>query len=465
MTGERMLSGAAGRGVIAATLMAALATSVAFFPAKTAFLVLTLAMSGALIWKVGLRRGAWLLALITIPLRQPLGSDVLGTITLYYGDVLLFTLLGATLWREGLSGFLRSTTLRIGLAILAISTAGLYGAPQPIHGLETVHRMAAQLAVFVIAKSEIRTAGDARQSLLAFLGGLSVAMTYGLYQASLPVTPGAYVGWATAHAAYDAGTGDMKLRIFSTYDHALHFSHALSVGFGLALGLLSGRQGVWGRVFLGAVVVAAATCNQHTYSVGGAVAVGSTVAVWSVLGSRRRLLVILPALVLVWTVSAPDALYRRLDQVFSGKSTSAMARIITYHQVAEVVRDHPVRGVGWGGISRSLDQDYRTSHARSVALTAENLFLQRALAMGVPGLALMVALFVLFARNVAKGRPPPGRSRPEEWPRAALILGGTAFLVQGMVIPVGDESSNYLLWFLLAMAERMHEATTTSGGA
>jgi O-antigen ligase len=121
-----------------------------------------------------------------------------------------------------------------------------------------------------------------------------------------------------------------------------------------------------------------------------------------------------------------------------------------------VLRDHPIFGVGWGSIRTVLEHDYRVTRDTVVAFTAENYFLERALALGLVGMALTIALCVHFFRNA--------RARPRDaWPRAALLAGGAAFYVQAQVIPAADPESRYILWTMFAIAERMRQASLEAG--
>jgi O-antigen ligase len=114
------------------------------------------------------------------------------------------------------------------------------------------------------------------------------------------------------------------------------------------------------------------------------------------------------------------------------------------------LREHPGRGGGWGGIWTGFEKDYRVTRAAQVAFCAENYFLQRAVALGLPGLFLYTGLCILFFRNVKR---MPTEDQPDPWPRAALLAGGLAFYVQAQTYPAAEEAANYLLWILFALAE------------
>ncbi len=442
----------------------AVAGLAAWNPVRAGFLGACFAAAGFLVWKQGARRAAWHLLLIVLPLREPLGIDVVGTKTLYFGDLLIWAGLLVVTWEGGLRRAVRhSPSLRLGVAILALSGIGLFTATDMSGAFESIHRVVAQLAVFVVARHMVRTGADARAALLAFLAGLTPAILYGLYQSTIPVGASTLPQWAEAPIAWDATTGTAHIRVYSTFNHSLRFSHALSTGFGLAVGLLTRWTGRLDAAFLGFAVAATAICNQFTYSIGGTVATASAVVAWAILNRRRRITWVLPVLLVAWIAVAPNALFRRIGEAATGQSTSVMARVITYHQTLRVMSDHPILGVGWGGIRRSLEFDYRISKAKNIAFTAENMFLQRGLALGIPGLLISVAIAVVFFRNARAARAGPREGAGEAWPRSALLIAGTAFYVQGMFIPVGNEVSNFLLWILIAIAERGRGAAAPTG--
>ncbi|MBN2564108.1 MAG: O-antigen ligase family protein, partial [Candidatus Eisenbacteria bacterium] len=258
--------------------------------------------------------------------------------------------------------------------------------------------------------------------------------------------------WARQQAAWDL-SGRRLLRVYSTFDHTLRFSHYLSVSFGISLGLaFSALRRRWKGALLVAGA-AAAYCNLLTYSIGGALGMLAGVGATLVL-SRRRALLLLPILLLPLLLLSPAALVRKADRILTGDAATLAARMVTYQQSIMIVRDHPLLGVGWGSVRTFLEREYLLTRAGAVAYGAENYFLQRGAALGVPGLALYVALCVIFFRNAARRAPPWERG----WPRAALLIGGLVFYVQAQTFPATNATSNYLLWMMFAVAENMGRA-------
>ncbi|GJM44689.1 MAG: hypothetical protein DHS20C21_15310 [Gemmatimonadota bacterium] len=431
---------------IAAT---ALALAVAYFPIQTAFLVPTGTGIGALAWRFGLRRGSWYLFLATIPLRQPLGYDVFGTTTIFFSDVLLYVQFAIVFWERGLGSiWSKSGTFRIAVVILAVSTLGLYSAQSLVQGVAQIQRIVGQLMVFYLARHYVRDGEEAARTIVAFLIGMLPAVAFGFYQATIPVGAANFAQWADAPLAHDS-QGRSFIRIFSTFDHSLRFSHALTTAFGLSLGLLAFRASPLSRPALVGLTIVFAVCNQFTYSLSGALAMAMAGSLALILALGARAVILLPLLIVALILVTPNAIIYKATQMISGESTSSLARIITYQRTFMVLADHPLTGLGWGSIGETVMHSYRVARLQSIGVGAENWWLHRGLAMGLPGLLLFGAIGVQFLRRVVRKPSRLGRA----WPQGALLIGGTAYFAQAMLYPAAGFVAGYVLWILLALAE------------
>jgi O-antigen ligase len=434
-----------------------IALATAFAPMWACIAVCLFVVGAVLVWRYGLRRGLWYLLVASTPFREPLTVEIYGTVSIYLSDVLLFALFADVALRGGLREiWKRSTTLKIGVAVLALSLPGLFTATRLFWGVAAVYRIACQLALFVVAVDALRSGREAVRTLVAVLVGLAPSIAYGFYQASLPLGSD-LPDWASKLITWDL-SGRSMLRVYSTFDQTLRFSHYLSVGFGIALGLaFSTLRRAWKGVVL-TIGAAAAYCNMFTYSIGGVLGV-LTAAIATLVLSRRRALLLLPVLLLPLILLSPAALIGKADRILTGDAATVAARMVTYRQSIMIMRDRPIIGVGWGSVRSFLEGDYQLTRSGAVARGAENYFLQRGMALGVTGLALYVALCVIFFRNVSRRGPPDDPA----WPRAALLIGGLAFYVQAQTFPAAHATSNYLLWVMFAVAENMARAGVTGG--
>jgi hypothetical protein len=432
--------------------LAVIALAAAVAPSAVALAVAALAVASWLVWKFGLRAGLWLLFLASIPYREPLSIDVHGTASLFPTDLLLVGLLVEAAFRGEVRRLWRSSTIfKIGLAILVLSLPGLMTATRFFWGVTSVYRVALQVAVFVVASSMVRSGRDAMRALLAVLIGFVPAVAYGFYQANLPY--GAELPEWAHHLTSWTPEGKRVLRIFSTFDHTLRFSHYLTIAFGLSVGLAFSSLKRAAKVVVLVIGAATAYCNLLTASVGGVFGTLAAVVTGLVLG-RRRAALLLPILVVALVVMAPPNLTDKAGRVLSGRSATLAARLVTYRQGINIVSEHPLLGVGWGGIFTSLKYTHRISRAEPVAFGVENYFLQRAVALGIPGLALYLSLFVLFFRNLSRTRGSPVAA---SWPVAAVLTGGVALYVQAQGIPTTAATTNLVLWLLFALSARMAE--------
>lgn len=429
--------------VVLATI---LALGAALAPLPLGAAVLCLSFAAVTFRRYGAVEGIWYLLLFTLPLREPLGYDVLGTRTLYASDVILHLLALAALLRVGIvRPWKESPTLRIGVVIILISTVGLY-ARSDATAIVAVHRMVGQLGAFFVARHLIRDGKTAQRTILWFLAGMIPAILYGLHQAATPLVGASYPTWAKAPITYDA-SGTPHMRAFSTFNHTLHFSQALSMSFGMAAALVLESHSAAVRCFALGAAVLSGICNQFTYSVSGIVGM-AVAAVTAVLGQRRRwVTLLLPVLAAASILFAPEALFERVRHLATGRSISTVVRMLTYKEGLRTLAEHPIMGVGWGGIPE-LREEFVTE--KSLPPAPENFFLHRAVSIGLPGLFLFIALVVLYLRNLRRGWRVG-----DSWPRLAVLVGGFAYFAQAMFIPGESYTNNYFLWILFAIAERM----------
>lgn len=439
----------------------ALALGVAFAQLGVTLTIISATVAAALVWKFGLREGLWYLLLLLIPLREPLSVDIVGTVSVFPSDILLFVLFALAIKREGLRTTWReSPSFKIGLAIFVLSFPGLLTASRLLLGVNALYQLAAQLGFLFVARSMVRTGRDAQKVLVAVVVGMIPIIVYGFYQASLPY--GADLpDWSPHYIAWDA-LGGKSVRVFSTFRHPVHLANYISVGVGLSLGLAMSSLRRPLKWFLLLVGAAGALCSLFTSSIGGLLGMFSAVVATIVLQRRWRILVLSPFLFVALLSFAPPAMTAKLGLVVTGKSTSGAARLVTYNQSLAILRDNPILGVGWGSTHSAFEHDYRMTRADAVAFTAENYFLQRGVALGLPGIVLALLLCILFFRNAVLPRGElPGR----HWPRAAILIAGVAFYVHAQSFPAMQPTGMYVLWILFGLAERMRKSLPQTKGA
>lgn len=433
---------------------AAILIGVAFTPLVAVSLAVGLSVTLVLIWRFGAVRGLWYALILTIPLKEPLSFDVQGTVSFYPTDVLMVLLFVRTVSSVGLRElWRRSASFRLVILIAALSAAGLYTATKFFWGVAILYRIVMLVVFFAIARVVITDRAEALRSLAMVALSLVVPMLVGFHQAAQPF--GAELpDWGIIYTAYDAA-GNPSHRVFSTLNHPLYFSHYLTIGFAVCLGLAAGLERLWQRVALTATAGVALFCNLYTYSAGGLLGTAATVVVLAVLRRSGKLIAAALVVLIVIALIAPPALVAKVDRLFSGEALTAAARLVTYQQAFMIIRDHPVFGLGWGSTTTHLAGEYRISRADPVAFTAENYFLMRAVALGLVGLGMYVALWLLFIRNTRDLRREWAGRRPVDPVTTAMIAGAVAFIVQAQVIPATNISTNSVLWMMFAAAEAL----------
>lgn len=397
----------------------------------------------------GLSTGLWLVCLAAIPLRLPLSIDIVGTVSIFPTDFLIVLLLFDTLYRGTLGEvWKKSIFFRIGIILILLSLPGLYTASRLSWGINALYRTTLQVSLFAITFAMIRSATDARRALMAIVLGIIPALAFGIYQSTLP-SDTLLPDWAIRYVTYSVG-GEENVRISSTFKNPLHFSHYLSICIAICLGLLGTSLHRGWKLLLVTILGAGIFCNLNTYSIGGILGMMAAFGTILLLGKRKYTLLILPVLLLGILVMSPEALITKAENLILGKSTSSAARLVSFKQSFDIVRDKPVLGVGWGGIRSALEEDYRITRATAVAFTAENYFLQHTVALGFPGLFCVMAGFVLFLKF---GRRLIAEADPDIWPVRAVFAAGITFYFQGQFFPATEVSSSFLLWPILGILE------------
>lgn len=438
----------------------ALAIAVAKAPLLVTLVVASAVAAVVVVWKFGPLKGLWYLLLMTIPLREPLSIDIVGTVSIFPTDFLLFALFAVCVVKEGVRETWReSTSLKLGVVVFGLCIPGILTAARPLWGFVWLHRAAANVAFLFLTLNMVRSGKDAQRVLVALVLGALPAIVYGFYQASLPY--GAELAdWGHQHAAWDA-LGRKSIRVFSTFRHPIFFAHYMSIVLGTSLGLSLSTLGRGAKWLLMLIAVAGVLCGFFSVTVGGLVGALSAVIATVIVGRRRRIVRLAPlALVgLIWF--APPVMTAKLARIVVGQSTSAAARVVTYQQALSVISDNPLLGVGWGSAVSAFETDYRETRSQAVGLVAENYFLHRGVALGLPGIAVFLTLCFLFFRNAIL---PRGQLPHSDWPRAAILIGGVALYAHAQTFVASQATATYVLWTLFGLAERMRASLQQKKG-
>jgi hypothetical protein len=249
----------------------------------------------------------------------------------------------------------------------------------------------------------------------------------------------------------DAGSsGYAVIGFFGSY---LTFAHTMLVPFACALALaLRGRA--LGAVAATVLVVAIVFSTAR----GAWIAVVAASAVLLVLaGVARRPRVLAAAVVaagLAFAV-APDLRSHALHMLDLDGANAG--RVAIYRANLDIVREHPVFGLGFGRYQRAARPYYAAHPAADRRSHAHSNPLQIAAEAGLVGLT---AFGLLFAAVLLRGWTAVVRAcGADEWSAAAGTWTAlVAFLVGGLTqYSFGDNEVALAMWFALAMLMRLRE--------
>lgn len=337
---------------------------------------------------------------------------------------------------------------------MALASDLLAPAGPPSAAMATLWRSAAG---FWLLAQGLALSADPRRDALRLLGlaagGLALASLVGVVQYG--------TGWDAVHALglraepwQVAAPGvEGRFGAMGFYMSRLTFSHALlallaALAGALAQGAAAGRarQALLAALLLGLAALVLTFARAAWLGLGAA---GLLLAVLALRASalRRR------ALALSWSGVAALGGLTLLhpgvrERFLSAFDLQANAdRLFIWSRALEIIRDHPLLGVGFGNYQRICSAYYdRVDPAFPMRTWAHNSPLSLLAETGPLGL-LLAALVVAAAIRALWGRWREG------WPFAAGGLAALAgFLVAGQVHDlIYDTKAMYPLWFSLAL--------------
>jgi putative inorganic carbon (HCO3(-)) transporter len=310
-------------------------------------------------------------------------------------------------------------------------------------------RVVVPLVLFFYAPLVVRTGRDFHLLLVgltvfgAYLGFTAVmaavgpsALVFPRYVADASV--GLAVGRARGPSAEAVGTGvDLVV---------------LGAAAGL-LALRSRRVGRWAGAAVGLLCfVAAFMTFTRSVWLGAVLAIVVTAVKFArfrrVVGAGLAALVALLVLVLA---AVPGVLASVTGR--AGTTRSVSDRQYTYEAAIDMLRAHPVSGVGWG---RFLDHvsEYvwqaETGPITNVHIEAHNIVLARGAELGVPGLVLIVACVVVGPLAVLRARESSDRLTAQVQVLATVAV--CAWFAAAMLSPMSYPLPNALAWGFAGLA-------------
>ena len=220
----------------------------------------------------------------------------------------------------------------------------------------------------------------------------------------------------------------------------LGFGHVATVLIALLAGTLAQRRGNWLMAAAAAVAVAAVAVTFDRGAWLGLCVAAAVVALLATPRARRAAVAVLAAVAVV--AAAVPAFRERFASAFSAEANPD--RVFIWSRALEIIRDHPLRGVGFANYQRMLGPYYdRVDPHFFMRTYAHNLELTTLAETGPLGLLALLWLLVAAFRALYRRR----------------ALGGLAALAAWLAIAqvhdvFYDTKVMYALWFALGLSLR-----------
>jgi O-antigen ligase len=207
--------------------------------------------------------------------------------------------------------------------------------------------------------------------------------------------------------------------------------------------IFGARDRLWPALIMPALVVALVFTFTRNAWIGACVAVGLLLVL-----KDFRLTALLPVVVALLFVLAPDSFTSRLASTFNAQDPANQDRFAMIEVGARMVADDPLTGVGPNMVARVYEQ-YRPDYAiNQVNPHLHNVPLQIAAERGLPALAvwgwfivaLATALFRLFRSST---------DQPRDRMLAAMALASTAGMLAAGLFEYNFGDSEFLMLFLV----------------
>lgn len=238
-------------------------------------------------------------------------------------------------------------------------------------------------------------------------------------------------GWDTAQAWMDEDMfSDIKMRIYSTLGNPNVLGEYILLALPTAIGLMWTRKGIWQRLVYAAISIIMFAALILTFSRGcwlgllAAAALFITFAAGKLWGLALIALPILPAVL-------PESIINRFTSIGDMKDSSTSYRVYIWMGTLAMIKDYWISGIGMG--SDAFTEIYPFySYSGIVAPHSHNLFLQILVESGVGGIAVFIAIILLFLKKMITGRQYGDKKNPLSVIIIALSAGVCGFLLQGM---------------------------------
>lgn len=199
--------------------------------------------------------------------------------------------------------------------------------------------------------------------------------------------------------------GKTQMRAFGFFPDPHNFAFFTSLCLFTGLGYLFSRKKTASKIWIGSASVLMILAIGLSFSRGAYLGLLAGILFFALIFLKRsgvlgKALVAAGVIFVLIFIFNSNIISQRLASSFNLKEGSNAERYKNWVQAAEIIRDHPLGGVGLGNYARMIDP---TAADRS-SIYAHNLFLDIAAEMGI--LSSIVFLFLILVsiwRNIEKG--------------------------------------------------------------
>jgi O-antigen ligase len=344
----------------------------------------------------------------------------------------------------------------------AWTVLSLFAGGDPAGGLPQIRKFYVWLLLFVLV-TVLRGVDDFRILMLAWLALGSAGAVRGLWQFS--------VKWHAAATAgvdfYQSYVGD---RITGFMSHWMTFSSQMMVALlcGLALVLFAPMDPKQRRyvAFFGLPVIAAALVLGFTRGIWLAAAAAVVYLAWN---WRRWSVVALPIGLAVLMLAGPAGVRERMTSLFRprGQTDSNLHRVVTWRTGVEIIKTHPLLGVGPEQVGKRFNEYVPPDIARPLPEGwyghLHNIYLQYSAERGIPAACFLVLFLLAQVRFWLDGLRRGAMPRWVFHSSMAILIG---MMITGLFEHnLGDSEVLALLLGALGGAARAAAARTPDGPA
>lgn len=281
---------------------------------------------------------------------------------------------------------------------------------------------------------------------LGCAAGLIICSVYGFYQNFV-------IGIPASGSFTDLSlNATMPGRVYSFFDNPNTFANVLVFFAPLMLTLTIYAPKKWTKAVFAFAFIVAVGALLMTYSRGAWLAFAVSIAIVVML-LRPRLIPFFVVLVIVMIPLLPESIFNRLITIFVGGDSSINSRAYIYTAMYELIKDHPLTGVGLGAAAVKKIADYGGYYqAHFPFIHAHSIYMEIWAESGIMAIVSFI-LTIFFA--LKKGVTTTLRSG-----KNGLLKGVGAGCVGGiagaMVFGITDYAWYYprvmvFFWLLMAM--------------